>query len=143
MNVSNSTQALYTSQYKISNATTTVNYTNAMEPSDNQKSDGIKQYDFTNMTRGQLRETVNNLIKNGEMSLDESSSLVFMMGPKLTESGNLIDASNEKVDAFALLKQSIAYNQSIGNSAAAFYDNNALNALERFQGKLSGINIIA
>lgn len=143
MYVSNSAQALYRSIQKIGNGATVENDTTAIQPSDNQETESIKKYDFTNMTRGQLRETVNNLIKNGEMSLDESSSLVLMMGPKITVSGNSIDASDEKVDAFALLKQSIEFNQSIGNSAAVMYDNKALSALERFQGKTSGINIVA
>jgi hypothetical protein len=143
MYVSNSAQAQYTSIQKIGNATTVENDTTAMQLSDNQEAEGIKKYDFTNMTRGQLHETVNNLIKNGEMSLDESSSLVLMMGPKITVSGNSIDASDEKVDAFSLLKQSIAFNQSIGNTSGIIYDNKALSALERFQGKTSGINIVA
>jgi len=147
MYISNSMQTPYTSIQKYGSSSTAYNDTAITQTSssisNNQENSGVTKYDFTNMTKGQLRETVNNLIKNGEMSLDESSPLVLMMGPKLMVSGNSIDSSDEKVDAFALLKQSIAFNQSIGNTSGIIYDNKALSALERLQDKASRINIIA
>lgn len=104
---------------------------------------GVSTYDFTHMTRGNMLETVNQLIKSGQMNLDEASSLVFLMGPKMTASGEFVDASNEPVDFIASLKNSLAYNQSIGNSSAIFYDTKALDALERLQGKNSKIDLTA
>ena len=71
---------------------------------------GVSTYDFTHMTRGKMLETVNQLIKSGQMSLDETSSLVLLMGPKMTASGNFVDASNEPVDFIASLKNSLTYN---------------------------------
>lgn len=104
---------------------------------------GVSTYDFTHMTRGEMLETVNQLIKSGQMSLDETSSLVLLMGPKMTASGNFVDASNEPVDFIASLKNSLTYNQSIGNNSAIFYDTKALDALERLQGKSSKIDLTA
>lgn len=104
---------------------------------------GVSTYDFTHMTRGKMLETVNQLIKSGQMSLDETSSLVLLMGPKMTASGNFVDASNEPVDFIASLKNSLTYNQSIGNNSAIFYDTKALDALERLQGKSSKIDLTA
>lgn len=39
---------------------------------------GVKQADFTNMTRQEMRDWTNQEIKSGNMTLDESAPLMFM-----------------------------------------------------------------
>ena len=129
-------------------------YTNAIQKSQNgsvatpqtessstgQSVDGVKKYDFTNISRGELLNTVNGLIKSGQMSLDESSSLVLLMGPKIGTDGSNIDVSDEKVDVFSMLQQSLAYNNYTKNTAGSIYDTKALDALTKLQGKYTGID---
>lgn len=106
-------------------------------------SSGTKKFDFTQISRGDLLQSVNSLIKSGEMSLDESSSLVLLMGPKLNINGEISQntSSNEIINVFDELNKSIAFNQSIGNDAGTLYDIKALNALMHLQGKTSSIDL--
>ena len=137
----------------VNNLTTLASYTgvqstykkdNTQNPSLTDESSGIKNFDFTQISRGDLLQTVNNLIKNGEMDLDESSSLVLLMGPKISVNGDFApNSSNEIINVFDMLKQSISFNQSIGNTSGMVYDTKAFDALKRLQGSTSGINIVA
>lgn len=106
-------------------------------------SSGTKKFDFTQISRGDLLQSVNSLIKSGEMDLDESSSLVLLMGPKLNINGEISQntSSNEIINVFDELNKSIAFNQSIGNDAGTLYDTKALNALMHLQGKTSSIDL--
>lgn len=98
-------------------------------------------YDFTNMSPKQMLGAVNDLIKSGKMSLDESSSLVGMIGNlplnKATNATYTADISSQPVDFFAKLQQLIAFDKSINNTAGIEYANKALSALERLQGTTS------
>ena len=102
--------------------------------------DGIKRYDFQNISRTEFRTIINDLITTGQMSLDESSSLVMAM-----ESGNIGEVptqnSEQKVNVFELLKQSMDFNQYIGNISGIEYDTKAFNALMRFQDKSFGVDM--
>jgi len=42
---------------------------------------GTSRYDFSNMTPAQMRDAVNRMIRGGELSLDETSSLLCIMAP--------------------------------------------------------------
>ncbi|MNR89450.1 hypothetical protein D3C72_204160 [compost metagenome] len=59
-------------------------------------------YDFTAVTRQQLRDMVNDLIKSGRMSLETSSPLVGMMGPQL-----LADGSGRTTEADAAVPMNV------------------------------------
>ena len=144
MNISQTSSYLYASSLqKTANSSNAVS-SNSPQSSSSDGVDGkIKKYDFANISRGELLDTVNNLIKSGQMSLDESSSLVLMMGPKIGLDGSNIDASSEKVDVFSMLNQSIAFNNSIGNTAASAYDTKALNFLQKLQGNIFGLDLKA
>lgn len=106
----------------------------------NNDNDGIKRYDFQNISRTEFRTIINDLIKAGQMSLDESSSLVMAM-----DSGNIGEAptqnSEQKVNVFEILKQSMDFNQYIGNISGIEYDTKAFNALMRFQDKSFGVDM--
>lgn len=106
----------------------------------NNGDDGIKRYDFNNISRTEFRSIINDLIKTDQISLDESSSLVMAM-----DAGNIGEASplnlEQNVNVFEILKQSIAFNQSIGNDSGILYDTKAFNALMRFQDKSFGVDM--
>lgn len=144
MNVSQTNSYLYASSLqKTANSSSAASSNNPEILTSNGIDNGVKKYDFTNITRGELLNTVNNLIKSGQMSLDESTPLVMFMGPKIGLDGSNIDASSEKVDVFSALKQSIAFNNSIGNTTASTYDTKALNFLQKLQGNIFGLDIKA
>lgn len=99
--------------------------------------------DFTNITPERMLQTVNDLIKRGQMSLDESSSLLGFMSPfSLTTSGELKPMEQRPVDVIAGVKKLIEYNQSVDNKPGVYYGTLALNALQRLQGS-AGVNIQA
>lgn len=94
---------------------------------------GIKKYEFTNITRGEFKNVINNLIKTGQMTLDESGSLLYAMGDQSILNGANRNMDNESVNVYDILNQSIAFNRTIGNDAGIIYDTKALDALIRFQ----------
>lgn len=144
MNVSQTNSYLYASSLqKTANSSSAASSNNPEISTSDSTDGGVKKYDFTNISRGELLDTVNNLIKSGQMSLDESTPLVMFMGPKIGLDGSNIDASSEKVDVFSMLKQSIAFNNSIGNTTASTYDTKALNFLQKLQGNIFGLDIKA
>jgi hypothetical protein len=144
MNISQTSSYLQASSLqKTANNSNAANSNNSQISASESADGGVKKYDFTNISRGELLDTVNNLIKSGQMSLDESSSLVMFMGPKIGLDGSNIDASDEKVDVFSMLKQSIAFNNSIGNTTGTAYDTKAMNFLQKLQGNIFGLDIKA
>lgn len=100
----------------------------------NNGDDGIKRYDFNNISRTEFRTIINDLITAGQMSLDESSSLVMAM-----DSGNIGEAPaqnpGQKINVFEILKQSMEFNRYIGNVSGIEYDTKALNTLLRLESK--------
>jgi len=122
---------------------------NSNEPSENEPSvalnasNQIKKYDFTNITRSEFKNILNDLIQTGQISLDESSSLLYAMPDQIIINDSDPHMKNESVDVFSILIQSIAFNQSIGNDSGILYDTKAFNTLMRFQDKLYGLNINA
>jgi len=94
-------------------------------------------YDFTNMTRSQMRTAVNDLIKSGKMSLDESSPLVPMMGDlTLTTVSGSSSATqpDTPMNFISILQNGIAGALSRGDSANAAFLTTGLDALQKFQG---------
>lgn len=86
---------------------------------------------FRDMSPNELRETVNNLIKSGQMTLDETTSLVPLMAP---ENAILTFHQPDKaINIFEQLEKSLAFNESIHNYNGMTYDRKAIDALMRFQ----------
>lgn len=90
-------------------------------------------YDFAKISPNEVLSTINNLVKSGKMSLDESSALLAFR--PLTVQGYRTTASdNQPINLFSGLENMIAYNKSIRNDAAVVYAQKAYAALERLQG---------
>lgn len=140
MYVSNTMQKSYLSMQKINNNEIKNASSSLLTTGEN---GGMKRLDFTNMSRSNMRETVNNLIKSGQMNLDESSSLLGLMSntPLDRANANTQNRDTQPIDFIATLKHNISYNQSIGNEEGVKYGNLSLNALEKLQNTSSGINI--
>ena len=96
-------------------------------------------YDFTAVTRQQLRDLVNDLIKSGRMSLEASSPLVGMMGPQLRAdgSGRMSEAdSTRPMNVFTQLQAGTegAYWRGDQENAKRLIE--TLGALKRLQGSV-------
>lgn len=113
---------------------------------------GVSTYDFTSMSPAQMRSTVNDLIRSGKMSLDESSGLVGIMSPPAmrwagngtppsAEEFNRID--NQPIDAMAALRGGIAGAQLRGDTKSAEALGQTLDALQRLQGGTASVDIRA
>lgn len=94
---------------------------------------GGNNYDFSNISPNDILGTINNLIKNGKMSLDESSALLPFIPNKILHSSASVN-SDQPINLFSGLERMIAYNKSIHNDAAVIYAQKAFAALERLQG---------
>lgn len=115
------------------------------------QADGAKTrtFDFSNMTRSELRDAVTSLSKSGQMSLDESGGLLGMTGYAHmldAGTGHSLSASEyeqERIDAFSVLKGGIEGAKSRGEYKSAEYYTTTLNALQRLQGTLAGVDLRA
>ncbi|MDB5502285.1 MAG: hypothetical protein JWR89_2187 [Tardiphaga sp.] len=112
---------------------------------------GVSAYDFSSMSPAQMRNTVNDLIRSGKMTLDESGGLLGMMsppasrwagsgGPSAEESDRL---DNQPFDAFATLRAGITGAQSRGDDRNVEALGKTLDALLRLQGTTASVDIRA
>lgn len=102
-------------------------------------------YDFTNITSGDLLETVNGLIRDGQMDLDETSSLLGFMGNSplsaVNPNGPVSAKANAAFDVFAKIEEGIMGALSRNETQSAEGLRQAADALRRFQGQLARQNL--
>lgn len=106
--------------------------------------DTLKSYDFTNISPRQMLETINHLITSGQVSLDETSALVPMMGAGVA--GVPLNAAidpDAPMNFVERVEQSIAFARFTHNEQGIVYGNKALDVIARFQGKIRQANIMA
>ena len=103
---------------------------------------GVSSYDFTSMTPKELQSTINNLVKNGKLSLKDSSPLVTIAG-----FAGQAGKSDQPIDVFSALKAGIDFKAQTGQAqqpnSGIEYWNNALAALQSLQGTPSGVDTYA
>jgi hypothetical protein len=112
---------------------------------------GVSTYDFSSMSPAQMRSTVNDLIRSGKMTLDESGPLLGMMSPPASrwagsgspsaDEANRMD--NQPIDAFATLQAGITGAQSRGDRRNVEVLGRTLDALLRLQGTTASVDIRA
>jgi hypothetical protein len=112
---------------------------------------GISTYDFSSMSPAQMRSTVNDLIRSGKMTLDESSPLLGMMSPPASRwagsgSPSADEASrmdNQPIDVFATLRAGMTGAQSRGDRRNVEALGQTLDALLGLQGTTASVDIRA
>ena len=111
---------------------------------------GISTYDFSSMSPAEMHSTVNDLIRSGRMTLDESGPLLGMMSPPASRwagSGSppaeAYRMDNEPIDAFAALRAGINGAQSRGDRRNVEALGQTLDALLRLQGSTASVDIRA
>ena len=99
-----------------------------------------KRYDFADMTPKDLLETMNGLIRDGQMDLDETTALVGMIPSPLSRvdyDGTMPAAFDQPCDFFEKIEQGIAAATSRNDRQSVESLRRAADALARFQGQLA------
>lgn len=99
----------------------------------------VEQADFTTMTRQQMRDWMNEQMRSGNMTVDESSTFLAMTalvyigpdGPVLAEDR----IHNERVNFFEIARNVMDFYLSRGDRAAADRWQDALTVMEQAQGQ--------
>lgn len=107
---------------------------------------GVSSYDFTHMTPRQMQSTMNDLIRRGELSFDDSTGLVSMIPTALSSidaNGQTPPAYDAPMDFIASMQTAIASALSRGESGNAANLTKTLEALRRLQGTASSVDLIA
>jgi hypothetical protein len=102
--------------------------------------------DFTNMSPQQLQSTMNNLIKSGRLSFDDSSAMVGMIPTALSKvnyDGQPPAAYNQPINVLATLQAGIEGAQSRGDTENEESLTRALNALQALQGTPKNFSVYA
>lgn len=99
-------------------------------------SDTSKQYDFTHISRNELLETVNGLIKSGDLTLDDTTSLLGMMGSspllKVNYDGKALEGGDTPMNVFARIQDGIDGARSRNETGSVAGLQRAAEALTRF-----------
>ncbi len=105
---------------------------------------GTTQTDFSHMTRKGLADWMNSKIKNGEMSLDDSSAFLGMTMkiPVGAGSGDVIGLDDqEPVNFLQKAQDGIAWARQNIDAGAVKRLETALNAMRHDQGQVTGVDI--
>jgi hypothetical protein len=107
-------------------------------------SSGIIKTDFTGMTR-QLSDWMNDQIRSGAMSLDESTAFLGMTLRIDAQTMQPVDMASDTtpVDFVDKAKQGIAGALSRGDRDGAAQLQTALATMQRYQGQVTGVDIRA
>lgn len=108
-------------------------------------SSGVIKTDFTGMTRQQLFDWMNDQIRSGAMSLDDSTSFVGMVLKIDAATGQPVDMASDStlVNFVDRARQGIAGALSRGDQDGAARLQAALAAMQRYQGQVTGVDISA
>jgi len=106
---------------------------------------GIKTSDFTSMTEKQMHDWMNNKIRAGQMSLDESTPLMMLHGemPINGYHGSAIADDQKKINFFDQAQIGIQGALSRGDQNEARYYQAALDTMLKYQGQTIGIDTTA
>lgn len=101
------------------------------------ESDESKKYDFTHISRNELFETVNGLIRSGDLTLDDTGSLLGMMGTspllKVDYDGLPIEGGDTPMNVFTRIQEGIEGALSRNETGSVEGLQRAAAALARFQ----------
>lgn len=116
-------------------------FTDAFVDCGNSSSSSGRNNDFTDITPDDLLETVNGLIRDGQMDLDETSSLVGLMGNSALSNVDGATSSSTSsqmpFDVFATIQERIAGARSRNEAETVANLQEATDALLRFQTRLT------
>ncbi len=100
-----------------------------------------KAADFTRMTRSELRNVINSKIGSGELSIDGTEGFVVMMGPSDAERAGQVD--NTPIDFIQSVRDQMDFYRQHGDTAWLSRLSTTLETMQRYQGRSSGISLLA
>ncbi|WP_146056780.1 hypothetical protein [Chromobacterium alticapitis] len=103
-------------------------------------------YDFTNMSPNKIVSTMNNLIKNGKLSFDDSGPLLALIPPNLpneTFTQNLPNTYDQPINVLTSLQTLIDGDKYRGNFKSAQQAEKTLQLIQSFQNKTKNIDTLA
>lgn len=109
-----------------------------------QASQTVKKYDFTNMTPQEMQGVMNDLVRSGQISLDETSSLSSMIPSPLSKvnyDGQMPETFTQSWNFLSRIQEGIESALSRNEKESANSLNRSLQALTRFQGQAVGVNV--
>lgn len=115
----------------------------AVETSNAPSGSGVQKTDFTHMTRKDLAEWVNSKIKSGEMSLDGTESFVGMTVHIPVNGGPMGLDDTEQVNFMQTAQDGMAWAQQHGDAASFKSLQTALATMQRYQGRISSVDLSA
>lgn len=104
--------------------------------------DGVQQLDFTNMSRQEMRDWVNQQVKSGAMSLDESAPFAAMTMKIPVGGGREVPAETdgERIDFTKRISDGIQGALSRQDEASLKMLQSALATVQKYQGHAVGID---
>ncbi len=101
--------------------------------------------DFRNMTRQEMFDWMNDQIRNGKMSLDESSPFLGMTVKLSATTGQPVDMTTdtERFNFFEKARNGIEFARSRFDYDSAERLQTAIQTMERLQKNLMGVDLIA
>ncbi len=112
---------------------------NTQEANRNTTVKPLEKYDFSNMTPIEFRDTINELISAGQLTLDNTSPLLGMMPSPLSKvhfDGAMPASAYQAVNFFAKIQEGIDGALSRNEKKSAEGLHQAANALRRIQGQV-------
>lgn len=108
-------------------------------------SSGITKTDFTGMTRQQLADWMNDQIRTGQMSLDDSTAFLGMTLKIDAQTMQPVDMATDStlVNFMDKARQGIAGALSRGDQDGATRLQAALETMQRYQGQITSVDIHA
>jgi hypothetical protein len=105
---------------------------------------GVSEVDFGKMTRKELADWINDRLRAGDMTLDESSSFVGMtMSIPVDGSRPAGLNDTDKIDFFKNATEGLQAARQRGDTAGVARLDGALRMMERFQGQVSKVDLRA
>ncbi len=108
-----------------------------------QKTSGVSQTDFTNMTNQQMRDWINGQIKSGQMTLDESSSLIGLTMDSPVGSNDLSSGNSDSINFLQKIQGGLDGAKSRNDAAGQQTLETAMNLLQKHQGEITKVDISA
>ncbi len=114
-------------------------------PTASRADSGIRQVDFTSMTRQELRDWVNTRIRDGTMSLDDSRPFMAMTMKIEVASGREVDAATDatRYDFTQKVRDGIEGALSRHDETTLEMLESAMQIIRRNQGQTVGVDIRA
>lgn len=99
--------------------------------------------DFTRMTRKDLLGWVNDKIRSGAMSLDDSTALVAMTAKLRVDGGDAAIDATEQVDFTAMAQGGLEWARQHSEASSVRAFETALSIMNRYQGESKGVDRLA